>query len=314
MLVRRALSRVCPPDSGPRRTTTSPAATTYDVAMANRENLLGSFLRARRAQVRPDQVGLPGGGNRRVPGLRRSEVALLAGISADYYLRLEQGRDRHPSAQILEALARVFALDATGTAYLLSLSEQSPARDRRRQPRETVPEGIRKLLTSLPLPAFVEGRYLDVLAANPLATALTPRLVAGENRLRAVFLDPEEQALYPDWDDTTARLVAGFRRSVGGATHDPRFVELVGELSINSERFRTLWAQHDVQPRQSWPISMSHPLVGPLTLNREKLIIGDTLQTLVLAIFHPDPGTDSADKLTLLASYTTPSHPMSHEI
>ncbi|MEV0424977.1 helix-turn-helix transcriptional regulator [Micromonospora sp. NPDC050495] len=270
--------------------------------MASGRNLLGDYLRAHRARVRPDQVGLPDTGNRRVPGLRRAEVALLAGISPDYYLRLEQGRDRHPSPQVLEALARVFGLDPTGTAYLLSLTEQSPARARR-QPRETVPEGIRKLLVSLHLPAFVEGRYLDVLDANPLATALSPRLAPGENRLRAVFLDPAEQALYPDWDDTTARLVAGFRRSVGTDTNDPRFVELVGELSRASERFRTLWARHDVQAQQNWPVAIDHPLVGPLTLNRTKLIVGDTAQTLALAVFHPDPGTDSADKLALLASY-----------
>ncbi|GAB7190972.1 helix-turn-helix transcriptional regulator [Kineococcus sp. NUM-3379] len=272
--------------------------------MASTDNLLGDYLRARRAQVRPDQVGLPDTGNRRVPGLRRAEVALLAGISPDYYLRLEQGRDRRPSPQILQALAGVFGLDPTGTAYLLSLAEQAPARARRRSRRESVPDGIRKLLTSLHLPAFVEGRYFDVLDANPLATALSPRLVAGENRLRSVFLDPDERALYPDWDDTTARLVAGFRRSVGTDTDDPRFVELVGELALASDRFRTLWAQHDVQARQNWPVTIDHPLVGSLTLNREKLVVGDTAQTLVLAVFHPDPGTDNADKLALLASYT----------
>lgn len=266
--------------------------------------MLGDFLRARRAQVRPDQVGLPDTGNRRVTGLRRAEVAILAGISADYYLRLEQGRDRHPSPQILGALARVFGLDPTGTAYLLSLTEQTPARVRRGPRRETVPEGIRKLLTALPLPAFVEGRYLDVLDVNPLATALSPRLIPGENRLRAVFLDPDEQALYPDWDDTTARLVAGFRRSVGTDTNDSRFIKLVGELSLTSDRFRTLWAQQDVQAQQNWPVAIDHPLVGPLRLNRSKLIVGDTAQTLALAVYHPDPGTDSADKLTLLASYT----------
>jgi transcriptional regulator with XRE-family HTH domain len=271
--------------------------------MASRDNLLGDYLRAQRARVRPAEVGLPGGSNRRVPGLRRSEVALLAGISSDYYLRLEQGRDRRPSAQILEALAHVFGLDATGTSYLLSLTEQPGIRPRKRPRRETVPESIGMLVTSLNLPAFVEGRYFDVLAANPLATAISPRLVAGENRLRAVFLDPDERALYPDWDDTTARLIAGFRRSVGTDTNDARFIELTGELSLASERFRVLWAQHDVQARQNWPITIDHPLVGDLTLNREKLVIGDTLNSLVLAIYHPIPGSDSAEKLAFLASY-----------
>ncbi len=304
MLVLNLAAWVLPRDSGPRGTTTRRASTLYGAGMASRQNMLGDYLRAQRARVRPDQVGLPGGTNRRVPGLRRSEVALLAGISADYYLRLEQGRDRHPSPQILEALAQVYGLDPTGTAYLLSLGGQSATRSRRRPRRETVPDGIGKLLTSLHLPAFVEGRYLDVLAANPLATALSPRLTAGENRLRAVFLDPDERALYPDWEDTTARLVAGFRRSVGTDTSDTRFIDLVGELSLTSDRFRTLWAQQDVQARQNWPITIDHPLVGELTLNREKLIVGDSAHTLILAIYHPDPGSESADKLALLASYT----------
>jgi transcriptional regulator with XRE-family HTH domain len=271
--------------------------------VAAEENMLGDYLRAQRSRVRPDQVGLPAGGNRRVPGLRRSEVALLAGISSDYYLRLEQGRDRRPSPQILEALARVFGLDPTGTAYLLSLTDQPTTRSRRRPRREVVPESVAFLLSSINLPAFVEGRYFDVLAANPFATAISPRLAVGRNRLRDVFLDPAEQALYPDWDDTTARLVAGFRRSVGTDTSDARFIDLVGELSLASDRFRTLWAQQDVQGRQNWPIRMTHPLVGEMALNREKLVIGDTAQSLVLAIYHPTPGSDSADKLALLASY-----------
>lgn len=272
--------------------------------MASKENMLGEYLRAQRSRVSPDQVGLPLGSNRRVPGLRRSEVALLAGISSDYYLRLEQGRDRRPSQQILEALAQVFRLDPTGTAYLLSLTDQPTTRVRRRPRRETVPESLGLLLGSVNLPAFVEGRYLDVLAANPLATALSPRLAAGRNRLQDVFLDPDEQALYPDWDDTTARLVAGFRRSVGTDTNDGRFIDLVGELSLASDRFRSLWAQQDVQPRQNWPLTIDHPLVGVLTLNREKLIVGDTAQALVLALYHPTPGSGSADKLAILASHS----------
>ncbi|GAB3613299.1 helix-turn-helix transcriptional regulator [Humibacter ginsengisoli] len=271
---------------------------------SKQNNMLGDYLRARRAHVRPEQVGLPGGANRRVPGLRRAEVALLAGISVDYYLRLEQGRDQNPSRQILQSLARVYGLDATGTAYLLSLATPATSGPRHRPRRESVPEGIAKLLASINLPAFVEGRYFDVLAANPLATALSPRLVPGENRLRAMFLDPDERDLFPDWEDTTARLVAGFRRSVGSDTDDARFIELVGELSLASDRFRTLWAQSDVQLRQNWPITFNHPLVGPLTLNREKLIVGDSVRTLVLAIHHADPGSESAEKLMLLASYS----------
>ncbi|MBJ7289909.1 helix-turn-helix transcriptional regulator [Williamsia sp.] len=271
--------------------------------MAANGTMLGEYLRAQRDRVRPDQVGLPGGSNRRVRGLRRSEVALLAGISVDYYLRLEQGRDRNPSPEVLEALARVLGLDSISTSYLLSLAERRPTQsDDRPQGWEPVPDGVGKLLHSLNLPAFVENRYFDVLAANSLAASISPRLVVGDNRLRAVFLDRDERNLYSDWEDTTARLVAGFRRSVGADTNTPRCTELVDELSLASERFRTVWAHNDVQALQNWPLVISHPVVGELTLNREKLGIGDTAQSLALAIYHPDPGTDSADKLRLLAS------------
>jgi transcriptional regulator with XRE-family HTH domain len=268
--------------------------------------MLGDYLRARRELVQPGSVGLPAGGVRRVAGLRREEVAMLAGISSDYYLRLEQGRDRNPSIQVLEALARVLDLDQAATDYLLSLAAPRPHHRRRRPRRETVPAGIRQLLDVLGLPAFVEGRYFDVLAANSLARALSPNLQVGQNRLRSVFLDPAEKALYPDWEQVTARLVAGFRESVGTDADDPRFVQLVGELSLSSERFRRLWARHDVQSREGMPARIHHPQVGDLTLSREKLAIGGA-QGQLLAIYHAQPGTSSAEKLGLLASLASPT-------
>ncbi|HVW44555.1 MAG TPA: helix-turn-helix transcriptional regulator [Amycolatopsis sp.] len=263
-------------------------------------NLLGDFLRARRELVRPETAGLPVSGLRRVAGLRREEVALLAGISSDYYLRLEQGRDRNPSAQVLEALARVLHLDEAATDYLLSLAVPRPRR-RRRPKREVVPAGIRQLLDVVALPAFVEGRYFDVLAANGLARALSPNLCEGRNRLRSLFLDAGERDLYPDWEQATAGLVAGFRESVGTTTDDPRCVQLVGELSLSSERFRQLWARHDVKPREGMPAVINHPQVGELTVIREKLAIGGTDGQL-LVMYHATPGTSSAEKLALLAS------------
>ncbi len=269
--------------------------------MTDGANPLGDYLRARRELVTPEQAGVPVLSVRRVPGLRREEVAMLAGISADYYLRLEQGRDRNPSAGVLESLARVLQLDDDATAYLLGLGAGKPRRPRRRRRRETVPPGIVKLVAALPLPAFVEGRYFDVLAANALATALSPRLAAGGNRLRDVFLDPAEQSLYPNWEAVTANVVAGFRQSVGTDTDDPRFIELVGELSLASPRFRQLWARHDVRARRGAAMHVDHPQVGELRLNREKLNISGT-EGQMLAIYHPDPGSDNADKLALLAS------------
>ena len=268
--------------------------------MGDERNQLGDYLRARRELVTPEQAGIPAVGVRRVPGLRREEVAMLAGISADYYLRLEQGRDRNPSVQVLESIARVLHLDDDTVAYLLGLAAEKPRRTRRRPRKETVPPGIVKLLASLPLPAFVEGRYFDVLAANPLATALSPRLVAGGNRLRDVFLDSAEGALFPDWAEATKALVAGFRQSVGTDTDNPRFIELVGELSLASPRFRQLWARHDVGGRRGAPMVFDHPQVGELHLNREKLLVSGT-EGIMLVMYHADPGPD-ADKLALLAS------------
>ena len=270
-------------------------------------NLLGDHLRARRELVAPEDVGLPVIGTRRVAGLRREEVALLAGISADYYLRLEQGRDRNPSVQVLEAIARVLRLDAAGTEYLISLAAPKP-RTRRRPRREVVPTGVLQLLDGLGLPAFVEGRWFDVLAANPLARTLSANLQVGENRLRSVFLDPAEQALWPDWETAAAMLVAGFRESVGSEIDDPRSVELVGELSLASEPFRRLWARHDVHVREGAPTRVDHPQVGEFTLSREKLQISGT-DGQMLVIYHAVPGTSSAEKLALLGSLAGPAVP-----
>jgi transcriptional regulator with XRE-family HTH domain len=264
-----------------------------------RSNALGEYLRARRELVDPADVGLHVAGVRRTPGLRREEVATLAGISADYYLRLEQGRDRNPSPQVLEALARVFGLDATATQYLLSLSA---ARPRQRRPRrEVVPAGIRQLLDVIGLPAFVESRMFDVLAANRLATALSPRIRPGENRLRSMFLDEDERELHPEWERMIGGLVAAFRTSLGTDGDDPRLAQLVGELSLGSEQFRQLWARHDVKPLAGKQLRMQHPDVGILELRLEKLPVGDSGGQL-LVIYHAEPGSESARSLALLGS------------
>jgi len=273
--------------------------------MTDGMNLLSEYLRARRALVTPQEAGIPVLGPRRVPGLRREEVAMLSGISSDYYLRLEQGRDHNPSAQVLASIARVLQLDEAGTAYLLSLGNGRPQQPRRKPRKETVPVGIRVLVDTMEMPAFVEGRYFDVLAANSLATALSPRLVTGGNRLRDLFLDPAEQSLYPDWDEATAQIVARFRESVGTDVDDSGFVTLVGSLSLASPRFRELWGRHDVARRESGIMSIDHPGVGPLTLYREKLAISASGQMLV--VYHADPGSDDADKLAILGSYALPA-------
>jgi transcriptional regulator with XRE-family HTH domain len=272
-------------------------------------NTLGEYLRARRELVDPATVGLRVAGVRRTPGLRREEVATLAGVSADYYLRLEQGRDRHPSPSVLQALARVFGLDPTATSYLLSLAGAAPApsaRPRSRPARqETVPAAIRQLIAVVNLPSFVESRLFDVLAANPRATALSPSIRPGENRLRSMFLDPAERDLYPDWRKAIVGMIASFRASIGPDPDDPRIAQLVGELSLASEPFRKLWARHDVRNLAGGAVTMNHPEAGPLELWREKLPIGDSGGQL-LVMYHAEPGSESAAALERLAPAATP--------
>ncbi|MDT3725014.1 helix-turn-helix domain-containing protein [Streptomyces sp. DSM 41972] len=268
------------------------------------ESRLGDYLRARRELVTPADLGLPSHGVRRVPGLRREEVALLAGISSDYYLRLEQGRDRNPSAQVLDALARVLLLDDTATGYLHQLAAPRPRARRRPSRRPVVPPATRRLLDSIGLPAFVTDRTLDVLAVNPSAAALAPTVRVGENRLRSFFLDPAERELHADWAATAAQCVAVFRRRLGSDVDDPRVVQLVGELSLKSAEFRKVWARHDVRPVADKPIRMNHPLVGELNLTLSKLDV-DGPDGLALAAYHAEPGSEDAERLALLASLAT---------
>ncbi|WP_369368276.1 helix-turn-helix domain-containing protein [Streptomyces sp. CG4] len=270
-------------------------------------NALGEFLRARRALVRPEDVGLPGGGLRRVPGLRREEVALLAGISSDYYLRLEQGRDRNPSVQVLEAVARVLKLDADATAHLVGLAQDRPSAGVRSGRRtQQVPASLLQLIDGWPRnPAYVQNRCTDCLAANALATALTPNYRPGVNILRGVFLDPAERALRRDWADLTEEGVAVLRSEAGADADDPRLRDLVGELSLRSDRFRTLWARHEVRPRRGRVSRLTHPQVGDLDLQSNKLSVDGT-DGLTLVVFHAEPGSRSAELLDILGSLAAP--------
>ncbi|MFI9383789.1 helix-turn-helix domain-containing protein [Kutzneria sp. NPDC052558] len=258
-------------------------------------NRLGDYLRARREQIRPADVGLPaGGGRRRVQGLRREELALLAGISSDYYMRLEQGRDQRPSGQVLDALATVLRLDAEATAYLHELAR--PVAPRR---TEQVPASILQLVDSWPAtPAYVVDRLTTVVAANRAVAVLSPAYTVGVNLLRSVFLDPVERELRPDWDDTVAEGVAILRGEFGADLDHPDLVELVACLSERSERFRQLWARHDVKSRAGHTIRFAHPVAGPLELHSEKLPIGGTALTLV--VFHAEAGSPSAEALARL--------------
>jgi transcriptional regulator with XRE-family HTH domain len=260
-------------------------------------NALGEFLRARREQVSPKDVGIEPGGFRRVPGLRREEVATLAGISADYYLRLEQGRDRNPSVQVLEALARVLRLTEAATAHLIALGGHLPPQGGVPE----VPDSIIELIESWPTTAaYVQNKFTDVLAVNDLCAALSPNYRVGVNLLRAVFLDPAERALRRDWETLTEDVVAVLRANAGADLSAPRLVELVEELSAASDRFRTLWARHDVRPKSTRTSHLRHPSVGDLSLSADKLLISGT-DGLMLVVFHASPNTQDLERLTALA-------------
>ncbi|MEU5758386.1 helix-turn-helix transcriptional regulator [Nocardia sp. NPDC047648] len=266
------------------------------------DNRLGAFLRARRELVRPEDFGMSGGGQRRVAGLRREEIALLAGVSADYYVRLEQGRDRHPSEQVIAALARVFALDEEGTAHLRALARPTAARSRAPRRPERVAPGLLRLMEAWPhTPAVVLGRYLDVLAANPLAAAVNSCSVPGVNQVRMVFLDPEARDLYGDWPTIAADTVASLRATAGADLDDPRLTELVGELSLKSEEFRQLWARHDVRVKTAGVKHFRNPMVGDLTLSYETLSVNGAPGQILIA-YHAEPGSPSERSLALLGS------------
>jgi transcriptional regulator with XRE-family HTH domain len=272
-------------------------------------NALGEYLCARRKLVSPESAGIPHISRRRVPGLRRDEVSLLAGVSADYYVRLEQGRDRNPSPQVLASLARALQLDDEATAHLHALAGLERHVRRSGGQPELVPPSIQQLIVSWrDTPAYVQGRRLDVLASNPLAAALSPKFVPGVNLLRTVFLDPDPsiRSLYGDeWETLAHRTVAGLRALIGAEVDDPLLDELVGELSVRSDHFRSLWARHDIRARISGGTRhLHHPLVGELDLHYENLqIAGTDGQTLI--IYHADPGSSTERALALLANLST---------
>ncbi|RKR73304.1 helix-turn-helix domain-containing protein [Frondihabitans australicus] len=286
-------------------------------------NPLGAFLRARRGLVEPSDHGIRDGGRRRVPGLRREELAFLAGVSAPYYARLEQGRDRSPSPGVLDAIAAVLGLDAEAVTHLHRLAAPAKAvrvdaaairRDGRSpveasaRPRSTrtaaVSPLVRRMIDDLHgHAALVVGRYRDVLAANEVATALNPAFSAGRNLVRDTFLDPAARSLYTDWRAVAVGAVAGLRASAGQRPDDPALQELVGELSVHSQDFRTFWARHDVHAKTRGSKRFQHPAVGGLDLDYQTFDVNGA-DGQVLHVFSAEPGTSSADGLALLALTT----------
>ncbi|SEG95797.1 Helix-turn-helix domain-containing protein [Nonomuraea solani] len=273
------------------------------------KNRLGQFLRARRELLRPEDIGLPAGGHRRVAGLRREEVAGLAGVSTDYYVRLEQGRERHPSAQVLDALARTLALAEEAAAHLHELARQPSGRRRPAPRREQVSPHLLRMMEAWPrTPAVVLGPCLTVLAHNALGKALFAGHTYSDDLVRLVFLDPGARRFYPDWDRVAVNTVAGLRASAGADHDDPRLAEVVGELSIRSEAFRRLWARHDIRQKTHETKRFRHPLVGELSLHYESMTV-NSAPGRQLIVYQADPGSSSEEALSLLGSLTADPEP-----
>lgn len=278
----------------------------YRRLMADRQ-ALATFLRARRDLLKPADVGLIEGERRRVSGLRREEVALLAGISTEYYLRLEQGRERQPSDQVLEGLAGALQLNDDAAEYMRSLARPIPRRRRRGAAvAEKADPGLQTLIDNWHLtPAYVIGRYMTILAANAMAPALLPFFAPGLNQLRSVFLEPELRSRVPNWDGVTEIMVSWLRFNIAEENpDDPELQSLIGELSIASQRFRTLWARQDVKQKTSGPAPFDHPQVGLLDLRYRAFRLPETSQALVT--YYAEPGTPSEERLRLLSSLVQP--------
>ncbi len=288
------------------------ACGTYGRGVDNREEVR-EFLTSRRAKITPEQAGLPPGNRRRVPGLRRSEVAALADMSVEYYAKLERGNLAGVSPAVLEAVARALRLDDAERAHLLNLAQaadgsDSLARPRRRATRQWTPHrSLQWTLDAITAgPAFVRNGRMDIVAANPLARAFytdvyaTPHNQA--NLARFNFLDPASRRFYPDWDTFADVAVAILRTEAGRNPHDKDLHDLVGELSTRSDEFRTRWGAHNVRHHGTGTKRFHHSAVGELTLAFEGLDMAAE-PGLTLTIYTAEPGSPSEEGLRLLASW-----------
>ncbi len=271
-------------------------------------NDIAEFLASRRARVTPEQAGLPTWGPRRVKGLRREEVASLAGVSVEYYKRLERGNATGVSDSVLDALARALQLDDAERAHLFDLARAaSPITPKRRRPaQQRVRPVVLRILDAITAPAIVRNSRVDYLAANLLGRALYAPLFESReqppNSARFTFLDPAAQDFYCDWDRTAKDLVAHLRSEAGRNPYDRALSDLVGELSTRSPEFRTWWAAHNVRYHRTGTKRLRHPVVGELELQYEVMDVSAD-DGLTISLYTAEPGSRSAEALDLLASW-----------
>ncbi|MFD0782404.1 helix-turn-helix transcriptional regulator [Micromonospora azadirachtae] len=265
---------------------------------------LGEYLTARRAQVTPEVAGLSTYGHRRVPGLRREEVATLAGMSIDYYIRLEQGRERRPSMQVLEALSQVLRLDDDARLHLYQVAGLHPATHHVDAPERVDPQLLRLMQMWSDNPAIVLGRAYDILAANALACALFGGFEQHTNLLMRTFLEPGARSFYPDWEQVARYTVAGFRILQGRTPDDLRVRQVIEELSRQSPAFVAMWKRHEARGKRLTSKRFHHPEVGDLSLFVNAFDVRSaTGQELI--VYHAEPASDSARALASLAAMIT---------
>jgi transcriptional regulator with XRE-family HTH domain len=262
---------------------------------------LGDYLRGRRAQLTPEALGLPVYGRRRVVGLRREEVAMLTGVSVDYYVRLEQGREVSPSPQVLDSLGEVLRLDDDGRQHLYRLAGLSPRPASAAAVEEVDSSLLELMLSWRDSPAIVLGRAFDVLASNPLGEALFNGFPFSRNLTRATFLDPAARTFYPDWHRVAENTVAGLRLADGLTPGNPVIRAVVDELRVKSPDFVRMWDQHDARGKRLTSKRFLHPDVGHLELRVHAFEVrGTPGQELV--VYHATPGSPAAEALALLGT------------
>jgi transcriptional regulator with XRE-family HTH domain len=262
---------------------------------------LGGYLRSRRAEVSPADAGITSVGLRRVSGLRREEVALLAGISVDYYTRLEQGRERHPSPHVIEALAAALQLSDDAREHAFRLAGLSP--QERGNVSSRVDPALLELVEMWPRnPAFVYNRAYDVLASNEIADAMFPQWTRSRNMLHLVFTDPDAQTFYCDWVVVAQDAVAGFRHGFGLSPNDMRVRAVRDELLQTSTAFADLWTRNDARRKSLQTKRFRHPEVGGLTLTMQTFDVRSA-PGQELVVYHAEPGSASAEALSVLSSW-----------
>jgi transcriptional regulator with XRE-family HTH domain len=266
------------------------------------------FLVSRRARVTPEQVGLPDfGGERRVPGLRREEVAMLAGVSVDYYTRLERGNIGGASDSVLDAIARALLLNDAERAHLFDLARAVPATVRKRRPQQPLKQvrtSVQRVLDSMGTPAIVENTAQDIVAANPLGRALyAPHFDADQqpNVARFIFLDPRAQDFYVDWELARRTTAAMLRREIGRNPLDADLTALIGELSARSATFVKDWSNHNVHVHRTGSKTFRHPEVGLIDVDFDVFEMPAD-SGLIIVTYSVAPGTSSADAMALLAT------------